>query len=447
MKALLKIATIADAFDYLLSLSPKLGTWTMSNVEREQRLPRMRLFLEELGNPHQAYKSFHVAGTKGKGSTAAFLASILEAAGYRTGLYTSPHVSDPAERVAVFDSSEVNLPDEHVLRELVRQVAQLVESLPQRSQLWDFPVSMFELLTLFAMLYFREAGCRYVVLETGIGGRYDATNVVKPLASVLTPVDFDHTEIPGETLAEIAWENSRIIKTEVPVFCGRQAHAVTAVVQEACRSQHRPVNFLDEELEEFSSRVSLEGTELSLKFPSKARRTCRLRLLGDFQAQNAALAYLTIRKTFPDIEEDVIERGLQEAFLPGRMELIPSTPPLMLDGAHTPFSVRSVLDSFQKIFPGQAVLIFSSVAGKNPEQMAKILAPACRAIVVSTPGSFKQSDPEAVFDIFRNYHPTVFLEKDPQKALQKARTIAVDGLPILVTGSFFLVGEIRNLVR
>ncbi|MCP4404471.1 MAG: bifunctional folylpolyglutamate synthase/dihydrofolate synthase, partial [bacterium] len=160
----------------------------------------MRLFLEELGNPHQAYKSFHVAGTKGKGSTAAFLASILEAAGYRTGLYTSPHVSDPAERVAVFDSSGVNLPDEHVLKELVREVAQFVESLPQRSQLWDFPVSMFELLTLFAMLYFREAGCRYVVLETGIGGRYDATNVVKPLASVLTPVDFDHTEILGETL-------------------------------------------------------------------------------------------------------------------------------------------------------------------------------------------------------------------------------------------------------
>ena len=419
----------------------------MSKAEREQRLPRMRLFLEELGNPHHRYKIFHVAGTKGKGSTAAFLASILESAGYRTGLYSSPHVSDPAERIAVRDSGGTKVPDADVLEQLARQVAQLAESLPQRSQRWKFPISMFELLTLFALLYFREAGCEYVVLETGIGGRYDATNVVRPLASVLTSVDFDHTEILGETLEEIAHEKSGIIKTGIPVFCGKQRAEVKKVFLEAGRSQRTSVNFLDESLENFTSQVSRGGTELSLKFVGKTTRRCRLRLLGDFQADNAALAYLTITKTLPELQEDVIEHGLHKTFLPGRMELIPVKPPIVLDGAHTPLSVRAVLHSFKNIFPQKGVLLFGSVVGKKPEEMARILAPAFREIIISTPGSFKHSDPEAVYEIFQKYHPAVLLEKAPPKALQQARALADGDVPILVTGSFFLVAEIRKLMR
>ena len=447
MKSISKILTITDVFNYLLSLSPKLGTWTMSRDERGNRLPRMRLFLEELGNPHHAYKTFHVAGTKGKGSTAAFLASILKAAGHRTGLYTSPHVNDPAERIAVFDSKTSELLQPYVLEKLTRQIDQLVDSLPQRSERWDFPLSMFELLTLFAMLYFRATGCQYVVFETGIGGRYDATNVIEPLASVLTPVDYDHTEILGETLEEIAREKSGIIKPGIPVFCGRQTPEVNAVFRDAGHSQNAPAYFLDEELEEFAARLSAEGTELTLKFPGTEARHCRLRLLGDFQAENATLAYLTISKTVPDIDKVLIERGLQETFLPGRMELIPTTPPTVLDGAHTPLSVKNLLGSFKKIFPQQGVLIFGSVSGKRPDQMAEILAPEFQAIVISTPGSFKQSDPEAVYRIFQKNHPTVFLKKDPSEALQKARTLAGRELPILVTGSFFLVAEVRKLLR
>ena len=447
MKAIPKISTIADVFNFLLSLAPMLGTWKMSNVEREYRLPRMRQFLEALGNPQHSYQCFHVAGTKGKGSTAAFLASVLKAAGFRTGLYSSPHVSDPAERIAVFDSIEADLPSEAMLQELARQVTQLVDSLPRHSLPGAFPISMFELVTLFAMLYFREARCQYVVLETGIGGRYDATNVIEPLASILTPVDYDHTEILGITLEEIAREKSGIIKEGIPVFCGRQTPEVKKVFLEAAVSQHSPIRFLEEELEEFSSRVSLEGTELMLKFPGRMTRGCRLRLLGNFQADNASLAYLTISQIFPEFEEDVIERGLEETFLPGRMELIRPNPPIVLDGAHTPLSIERLLNSFQKLFPQKGVLLFGSVVGKKPEEMARILAPAFREIIISTPGTFKQSDPEAVCRIFHHYHRMVVLEKNPSDALQKAREFAGSDLPILVTGSFFLVAEIRKLLR
>ncbi len=447
MKPIPKIATISDAFNYFFSLSPKFGTWTMSQHERRQRLPRMRLFLEELGNPHQAYKSFHVAGTKGKGSTAAFLASILKAAGYRTGRYSSPHVSDPAERIAVFDAKSFELPPPELLTALTARIAQLHDSVPQRPRAWAFPVCMFELLTLFALLYFREVGCQYVVVETGIGGRYDATNIIEPLASVLTPVDYDHTEILGTTLEEIASQKSGIIKPGIPVFCSKQAHEVKTVFREAASSQNAPAYFLDEEAEELSSCLSADGTTLTLKFRHTASRHCRLALLGDFQADNAALAYVTISKTLPQLHEKTIERGLQETFLPGRMELILTRPPIVLDGAHTPLSVYRLLDSFKKIFPQKGILIFGSVAGKKPAHMARILAPAFQKILISTPGNFKQSHPDALCKIFQQHHAAVYLEKNPSAALQQALLFAENTLPVLVTGSFFLVADIRQYLR
>jgi dihydrofolate synthase/folylpolyglutamate synthase len=172
----------------------------------------------------------------------------------------------------------------------------------------------------------------------------------------------------------------------------------------------------------------------------------RLKLRGDFQAENAALAYLTLRKMLPRIPCHAIVKGLERASLPGRMELVSTTPPVMLDGAHTPLALRRLLASFTKIFPTPGVLIFGAIAGKNIEEMAHILAPYFTQIIISTPGTFKESHPEAVFRTFSAYHPQTILETDPEAALQRALDSSQQHLPILVTGSFYMVAEIRKYV-
>jgi dihydrofolate synthase/folylpolyglutamate synthase len=169
-------------------------------------------------------------------------------------------------------------------------------------------------------------------------------------------------------------------------------------------------------------------------------------MLGDFQAENAALAYLTLRKTRPEIGTAHFREGFLGTTLPGRMELRPGTPPIVLDGAHTPLAMTRLLASFRSVFPGGAVLLFGSVSGKKPREMARIMAPAFSRIIVSTPGTFKESDPEEVAGIFREINPATVLEKNPARALRRALEESA-GMPILVTGSFYMVAEIRRLLE
>jgi dihydrofolate synthase/folylpolyglutamate synthase len=402
----------------------------------------MQVLLERLGNPHLAYQTFHVAGTKGKGSTAAFLASILDSAGYRTGLYTSPHVSDPGERISV----SIPPPEDITLTDLIAQIEDLIRSTPSTALPGSYQLTAFELVTLFALLYFRAQACQCAVIEAGIGGRYDATNIIQPSACLLTPVDLDHMEILGDTRESIARAKSGIIKPGIPVFCGFQTPGVKNIFREVSDSQHCPIRFLDEELETFLINTDITGTTCFLKLKKMQEQSFRLKLLGAFQAENAALAYLTIRDMLPHLNAQTMQEGVEKTFLPGRMELYRSTPPIVLDGAHTPFSIKSVLSSFDQIFPKHRILIFGAVLGKQIEAMAQILAPAFREIIISTPGYFKESDPEQVFRIFKGLHPETILEKKPSEALAKALQLSNKTDPILVTGSFFMISEIRKLL-
>lgn len=434
------IASATEAFWHLLESVPNLGKWKISPSERTYRLERMRFLLKQFDDPHLAYKTFHIAGTKGKGSTSAFLASILDAAGYTTGLYTSPHVSDPIERISV----SMSPPDDRLTVDLVNRITDMVESLPSGALPGSFQITAFELMTLLAFLYFRETACEYAVIETGIGGRFDATNIIQPTACLLTPVHLEHTELLGNTLESIAKEKSGIIKPGVPVFCSSQAPEVKEIFRKVSSSQESVIRFLDEETEMSSVTTGSEGTLFTLTLKGMEEHTFKLRLLGEFQAENAALAYLAVRNLFPQLGNTIIANGLEKAFLPGRMELIRITPPIILDGAHTPPAMQQLWSSFKKIFPEQGVLIFGAISGKNIEEMAKILAPGFGTVIISTPGTFKESDPEATFSIFRKFHSNTILEKNPSDALQKALKVSQKTLPILVTGSFFMIAEIRK---
>jgi dihydrofolate synthase/folylpolyglutamate synthase len=436
-----EMQTPEDVFDWADGFT-NLERGRLPFDKRNYRLDRMRRLLALFGGPERAFRTIHVAGTKGKGSTAALLSAVIDAAGGRCGLYTSPHVSSPLERISV--SGAPPLPELFV--GLGQELRERVERVRPGELPGGFPPTTFELYTMLAFLAFRSSGCTDAVVETGIGGRLDATNVVHPEASVITPLDLEHTEILGDTIERIAFEKAGIIKEGVPAFIAAQPADARRVFRDAARRRNAPLVFLDEELESLEVSLTDCGTSFSMKLKGMKSEEFRLSLLGRFQAENATLAYLVLRRCRPDIPRAAFQRGFLGALLPGRMEVIQRSPVIVVDGAHTPLAVRRLLESFSAIFPGEAVLIFGSVAGKRPHEMAEILAPAFNTVIVSTPGTFKASRPEDVYSIFNALNPRSVLEKDPAAALARARQAAAGRLPILVTGSFYMVAEIRKLV-
>jgi dihydrofolate synthase/folylpolyglutamate synthase len=436
-----RLATPEDVFAWTESFT-NLEKGTLPFDKRNYRLDRRRRLLGLFDDPDSGLRIIHVAGTKGKGSTSVLLASILDAAGHRTGLYTSPHVTSPFERIAIV--GEQPRPD--LLVRIGGEVQSVVNSLPTEGMPGHFSPTTFELYTLLAFLYFREAGCEEAIVEVGIGGRLDATNIVMSEASVITPLDLEHMDVLGDTIEQIAFEKAGIIKPGAPAFVGFQPPAAKQVLKDAAHSRGSTITFLDEELESLGTTLDARGTSFRLHLRGDDPVEFRLSLLGEFQAENAALACLTLRRTRSEIPLECYRDGLLAASLPGRMEVVGTNPPVVLDGAHTPLAVSRLMDSFKKIFPGEAVLLFGSVAGKRPREMASILASRFPRIVISTPGTFKESDPQQVYEIFHGLNRDTVLEKSPEAALRRARRESGGTRPILVTGSFYMVAEIRRLL-
>jgi dihydrofolate synthase / folylpolyglutamate synthase len=435
------LAAPGDVFSWVESFT-NLERGNLPFDKRTYRLDRMRRLLGMFDDPDRELVSIHVAGTKGKGSTAALIASVLRAAGHRTGLYTSPHVNSPFERISLAGEA----PRNELLVRLGREVKSALDALPAEGMPGHFAPTTFELYTLLALLYFRDAGCEHAVIEVGIGGRLDATNVIMPLVSVITPLDLEHTDVLGDTLEKIAAEKAGIIKPGVPAFIGLQPPGTKEIFRRVGRERGSAVTFLDEETAELSTRVDADGTSFTVRLNGEEPEELRLSMLGEFQAENAALAYLTLRRTMPEIPIECFRLGFTRTVLPGRMEVRGRAPAIVLDGAHTPLAVSRLLSSFRAIFPGEAVLLFGSVSGKRPREMAAILASAFSRVIISTPGTFKESDPEEVAEIFRSFNPATILEKDPRRALDRAREESGGRRPILVTGSFYMIAEIGRLL-
>jgi dihydrofolate synthase/folylpolyglutamate synthase len=471
--------SIEEVFRYIESFTNLERSGSLFGP-RTYRLDRMQILLESFGRPQLAYRTLHIAGTKGKGSTACLAAWALHEAGRRTGLYTSPHVVSYLERMEVL-GEEQNLP---LLLRLAGEVRAAVQGLPpQVVENFGGP-NTFELLTLLGFLYFREMACTDVVVEVGIGGRLDATNLVAPVACLITPIELEHTDVLGPTLEAIATEKAGIIKPGVPVFSAAQAAEVRPVLRRVAAARGSEILFLDEELESLDTTLGRAETRLRLHLRGEAPVRYTLRLLGDYQAENAALAHLALRRAL-DLPGEALSRGFARATLPGRLERIGSQPPVLLDGAHTPRSVERLAESFRRLYlgpegsPGRGVLLFAAAAGKRIEAMAGILAPMFPDIVITTPGSFRESEPRRVFEAFLALNPATILEVNPGRALELAldraggepteRAGQIGGhrpphrgkglhrggqarppgrawRPVLVTGSFYLVGEIRRLL-
>ena len=433
--------SVGEAFSYIESFT---------NFEKKPfplrffRLDRMHRLLEIFGHPEDSFRSYHIAGSKGKGSTATFLASILKEAGFRTGLYTSPHLVSYKERITLAGEE---IDDELFLEQISLLRDRLSGLRPEDFPGGEYPTT-FELLTCLGFLVFRQLECEVAVLETGMGGRLDATNVVQPIASILTPIELEHTEYLGETIEKIAGEKAGIIKANTPVIVSPQVPEALTVFQQVAQSQNSPLHYLPTYLKSFAAHTHIEGTELHAEWstellPSQPPLNILLRLLGEVQAENATLAALTAVLTIPGIPLAVVKRGLESAYVPGRFQRIQDSPPVYVDGSHTPLSTRRLLHSFLEIHPQPHTLILGIVSGKRYEEIAQILCPAFKRVLVTTPGTFKPSDPQALAACCIRYNPCTQLIKDPQEALKVALASLPDSdASILITGSFYLAGEI-----
>lgn len=398
----------------------------------------MQELCERAGSPEKQFRSVHLAGSKGKGSTATFTAALLDAAGEPTGLYTSPHIEDYRERIT---RAADFLKEENYLLGL-RQVEALVKELESLGRTGEELPTTFELLTLLAFRLFEPFG--WAVLETGLGGRLDATNVVHPETTVITPIELEHTEYLGNTITEIAGEKAGILKPRVPLFTAPLHPEAEAVISERARAlgieHHRYAAIVKEN----EVVVSRQGTSVRAEvFGEKVAFT--LPVLGERQARNALLAYAASKSLFPQLTPSMATEALAEVRLPGRMELIGGSPPLLLDGAHTPDSVAFLVETARSIFPPPWTLLFGSVRGKRHRAMAERLIPFTGEAIIVRPGSFRPSDLSELAQPFREAGIPTSIIEDPEAALDRAYTS--ESSVLVATGSFYLAGVIRRALR
>ena len=430
---------------------------SFTNLERRNsgytvrlyRLDRMRSLLEHIGNPQNDFLSIHIAGSKGKGSTASFLAKGLQALGYKTGLYTSPHLCDYRERFTLAGTFF----SEEELISVANTLVQRLEGFQFTDEWGTADPTAFELYTAFAFLLFSLTECSWAVIETGLGGRLDATNTITPKASVITPIELEHTAILGHTITLIATEKAKIIKSGVPVFIGRQSEAARNVFIEEALAQGSRLPELEIEVESLATRTPMAGERVKITWKDGEETKLLLGMRGEVQAENSALALLVLRNLGLYLPQTT-ERALESARLPGRMEFIAHNPAIIIDGAHTVESLRHLVNSFMQLFGTEGnTVIYGALEDKDHVHMTRNILGVFDHIIVSKPGSFKKSDPDGLFLLLQQEArqmlapPRVYLEKDPDKALRLAESLTGEHQAILCTGSFYLGGEIAAAYR
>ncbi len=409
-------------------------------------LRRITALLARLGDPQRDFRSVLIAGTNGKGSVAAFTASILDQAGLAPGLYTSPHLVRFEERIRIA-GQPIGGPE---LAALTGEVEQAVAALRRDG---GAPPTYFEATTALAFLHFSRRRVPIAVLEVGMGGRYDATNVVTPVACAITPIALDHTQWLGETLAEIAHQKAGILKPGVPAVVARQEPEVLALLRREAAATGSPL----QETARCAVRTHTllaDPPVFDLETPRGGRyEALAPALRGAHQIDNATVAVL-LAEIVGAQDKDAIERGLRAACWPGRLELVPahpagSGPALLLDGAHNPAGCRVLADylAAHQAARTRRVLVCALMRDKAMEEMLGALRPLFGQVIATTLAVARARDPEEVARAARDQGFEALMIGDPGAALERAEALAGPGGLVVVCGSLYLVGEIRKRLR
>lgn len=431
-------AAYQKALDYLYSFVDYSLTRNLRNLPEKFNLERMRALMQRVGNPQQDYPVIHVAGTKGKGSTAAMIASGLQAAGYRVGFYTSPHLIDFTERIQVNRQPITKDALVAIIEELKPHVAEIPE------------LTTFELTTAVGFVYFARQQVDIAVVEVGLGGRLDATNIITPLVSVITSISYDHTAVLGKTLTAIAGEKGGIIKPGRPLVIAPQTDEALQVLLNLSLERNVPITQVGKDVLFTAGSHSLTGQSFTVAANGKpgSQLDLTIPLLGQHQLENAATAYaalLAARMEGLNIPDEAIQQGFASVEWMGRFEILQTNPPVVLDSAHNQDSARRLVETLRTYFPGRRVLLVFGVSeDKDIDGMFTELLPITHLLIATQSIHPRALEAGKLVEMAQPYGRPVIsvvpLEEAIRYALIKAES---DGL-ILVTGSLFVVAAAKQ---
>ncbi len=407
----------------------------------EFKLDRVKEFLAVLGNPQQDYPTIHIAGTKGKGSVSVMLASIARAAGLNVGLYTSPHLHTYRERIRI-NNTPISRDE---MAALVTELQPLIEA--------NGDLTVFEATTALGFLYFARRKVDLAVIEVGLGGRLDATNVILPTLSVITSLSLDHTHLLGNTLDKIAYEKGGIIKPQIPVVSAPQAPEAQAMLEELSLQRQAPLTLVGRDWSWEAGPHDLEGQEVTihcLNGTSDLEATYHLPVIGAFQRENATVALAaadTLQKQGATwITPGNVRAGLARVSWPGRMEILSRKPLLLVDSAHNPYSAQMLALSLQEWFPNYRwIVLFGASNDKDIPGILEGLFPITEHIIVTRSYHPRAATPYELADICAGLGKGAEIAISPTRALEQAVPHLHPQTGILVTGSIFMVAEIREL--
>jgi len=427
------------ALDYLFSFIDFSRTHQQNLAPEKFDLSRMRALMNALGNPEQNYNIIHVAGTKGKGSVSAFCASVLQEAGLNTGLYTSPHLKDFEERIQI--NREVI--SQAALVNLVEEIKPFVAAIPR--------LTTFEISTALAFWYFARKGVDIAVIEVGLGGRLDATNVVTPLVSVITSISRDHTFVLGNSLSAIATEKGGIIKPGIPVVLAPQRPEPRERITEIAAERGCSLIQVGRDYKFSIKSRSLNGQVFSLWRTSDQKKDptrLEIALLGDHQVENAATAYgtlQTVKEAGINISEETIRQGMAKTTWAARFEILQRDPPVIIDAAHNPYSARALRNTLDQYYPDKPMILITGMsADKDIQGMIEAWLPRTAHIITTQSGHPRAIPPEELAEEIRALTDVpVTAESNATSSLQSALKMVADDQLILATGSVFEVASVR----
>lgn len=439
----------ASRLNALIDMTPPQADTSREAVRERAgaRMQRLVRFLERLGNPHQGYPIIHVGGTSGKGSTSTAIAAIMTEAGYRTGLHTSPYLQTPLEKLQL----DGKLIDASIF-------VSLVDDVLAEHKRWlddgEDPLTYGEVWNALTWLFFRHVQVDVAIAEVGAGGRFDLTNIISPVLSVITSVGIDHTHTLGSTIEDIAWHKAGIIKPGIPALTTVPNPVARQIIIDEAVAERAPLTVVDLNREIVDAVTSPEGTVWRERGTGL---THRMGMCGTFQARNGQTAVSAVRmldQAGIRVPTEAIERGLLHARIPGRAELVAGDVPVLLDGAHNPEKIAALADDINALLPvpggARRVGILGLLDAKKGDEMIRSLLPVVDVLIATVPKVLGK-DPksvEAIVDLARQagFAGEVLIEEDSRQAIRLARA-HVDharGDVILVTGSLYLVGNVRE---
>lgn len=429
--------TYQESLDYIYSFVDYSLTRQLRYSPEKFDLVRMKRLMDLMDNPHLKYPTIHVTGTKGKGSICAMVASILKESGLKVGLYTSPHLQEYTERIKVNDE-EISKDDFIKILNSMIPIIEKVEDL-----------STFEITTAMAFQYFLACSVDVAVIEVGLGGRLDATNIVHPIVSIISSISKDHVKILGGTLKKIATEKAGIIKPGVPVVISKQKpHVETLLRNIAIKIGSQPY-YVPKTLSYNYLAQNLKGQEIQIMNLDNGSFRIQIPLLGIHQIQNALTAYLAIKIIARDnftISIQDIQRGFQKVKWPGRFEILSENPMLVIDSAHNTDSMKHLVTSIKNIFPGkQLITIFGASEDKDIKGMLKILLPECKILIASQSTHPRAMTADKICKIASQLNRNAKSIPSIEKALEQAIDQFNEKSIIIVTGSIFMAAAVREL--